>query len=269
MATFSKLANALKCTEELTNVGQKQEIHCKLFMILLHQRGVSHVEGVSRIDLKEKYSQDSAFKSNCKLSFMVLITIINSGSWNVKTEKMTPLCCYHIDFFIQWLPKYLRDAANKIMALLGDYDAIHVRRCDILKTRKDRFGVDRTLHPHLDRDTSPQFVCSFKAMNFFAGLLLLFMHEENAFWCVVCPAVHAAVEERSKGLLLLKENEINRAGVKLSNAILQRTDSEFTNEDELYIGVSKEVEINSLPDLQYQILWLKNELCTMLDCSTQ
>ncbi|KAI3700601.1 hypothetical protein L2E82_45237 [Cichorium intybus] len=65
-------------------------------------------------------------------------------------------------------------------------------------------------------------------------------------------AVHAAVEERSKGLLLLKENEINQAGVKLSNGILQRTDSEFTNEDELYIGVSKEVEINSLPDLQYQ-----------------
>lgn len=44
------------------------------------------------------------------------------------------------------------------MALLGDYDAIHVRRGDILKTRKDRFGVERTLHPNLDRDTRPQFI---------------------------------------------------------------------------------------------------------------
>ncbi|KAI3508628.1 hypothetical protein L1887_23637 [Cichorium endivia] len=79
------------------------------------------------------------------------------------------------------------------------------------------------------------------------------------------PAVHAALEERSKGLLSLKENEINRAGVKLSNGILSRTDSESTNGDELYIGVSEDVEINSLPDLQEQILWLKNELCTILE----
>ncbi|KAL0339778.1 UNVERIFIED_CONTAM: hypothetical protein Sradi_4494600 [Sesamum radiatum] len=54
--------------------------------------------------------------------------------------------------------KKLRDAAEKIMALLGDYDAIHVRRGDKLKTRKDRFGVERSLHPHLDRDTRPEFI---------------------------------------------------------------------------------------------------------------
>ncbi|CAI9271570.1 unnamed protein product [Lactuca saligna] len=54
--------------------------------------------------------------------------------------------------------KRLRDAAHEIMTLLGDYDAIHVRRGDILKTRKDRFGVERTLHPNLDRDTRPQFI---------------------------------------------------------------------------------------------------------------
>ncbi|XP_038719679.1 uncharacterized protein LOC120012357 isoform X2 [Tripterygium wilfordii] len=52
----------------------------------------------------------------------------------------------------------LRDAANKVKALLGDYDAIHVRRGDKIKTRKDRFGVERTLHPHLDRDTHPEFI---------------------------------------------------------------------------------------------------------------
>uniref|UniRef100_A0A2P2Q7W8 Uncharacterized protein n=1 Tax=Rhizophora mucronata TaxID=61149 RepID=A0A2P2Q7W8_RHIMU len=27
-----------------------------------------------------------------------------------------------------------------------------------MKTRKDRFGVLRTLHPHLDRDTRPEFI---------------------------------------------------------------------------------------------------------------
>lgn len=46
----------------------------------------------------------------------------------------------------------------QIKAYLGDYDAIHVRRGDKVKTRKDRFGVERTLHPHVDRDTRPEFI---------------------------------------------------------------------------------------------------------------
>ncbi|XP_061353089.1 uncharacterized protein LOC133297877 [Gastrolobium bilobum] len=46
----------------------------------------------------------------------------------------------------------------QIKTLLGDYDAIHVRRGDKIKTRKDRFGVVRSLHPHLDRDTRPEFM---------------------------------------------------------------------------------------------------------------
>ncbi|KAF5938099.1 hypothetical protein HYC85_025605 [Camellia sinensis] len=46
----------------------------------------------------------------------------------------------------------------RIKALLGDYDAIHVRRGDKLKTRKDSFGIDKALHPHLDRDTRPEFI---------------------------------------------------------------------------------------------------------------
>lgn len=46
----------------------------------------------------------------------------------------------------------------QIKAHLGDYDAIHVRRGDKIKTRKDRFGVARSLHPHLDRDTRPEFI---------------------------------------------------------------------------------------------------------------
>lgn len=35
---------------------------------------------------------------------------------------------------------------------------MHVRRGDVLKTRKDRFGVERSVHPHLDRDTRPEFI---------------------------------------------------------------------------------------------------------------
>ena len=42
--------------------------------------------------------------------------------------------------------------------ILGDYDAIHVRRGDLLKNRKDRFGVERSLHPHLDRNTRPEYI---------------------------------------------------------------------------------------------------------------
>lgn len=52
----------------------------------------------------------------------------------------------------------LSDSCSQIKALLGDYDAIHVRRGDKIKTRKDRFGVVRSLHPHLDRDTRPEFM---------------------------------------------------------------------------------------------------------------
>ncbi|KAL6211483.1 hypothetical protein ACLB2K_016709 [Fragaria x ananassa] len=54
--------------------------------------------------------------------------------------------------------KKLRNAADKIKEILGDYDAIHVRRGDRLKTRRDRNGVERTLSPHLDRDTHPEFI---------------------------------------------------------------------------------------------------------------
>jgi hypothetical protein len=46
----------------------------------------------------------------------------------------------------------------QVKVILGDYDAIHVRRGDLLKNRKDRFGVERSLHPHLDRDTRPEFI---------------------------------------------------------------------------------------------------------------
>ncbi|THG11374.1 hypothetical protein TEA_018876 [Camellia sinensis var. sinensis] len=55
-------------------------------------------------------------------------------------------------------PEGRRRLDPQIKVLLGDYDAIHVRRGDILKTRKDRLGVDRSVHPHVDRDTRPEFI---------------------------------------------------------------------------------------------------------------
>lgn len=68
------------------------------------------------------------------------------------------------------------------------------------------------------------------------------------------PAVEAALEERSKGLRMLKENKMDQTGVKLTNGVLSRIDSESSNENELYMGVSGDVEIDSVPDLQEQVL---------------
>ncbi|XP_071710440.1 uncharacterized protein [Rutidosis leptorrhynchoides] len=79
------------------------------------------------------------------------------------------------------------------------------------------------------------------------------------------PSVEAALEERSKGLRMLKENKMDQTGVKLKNGVLSRIDSESSNENELYMGVSGDVEIDSVPDLQEQILWLKNELCKIIE----
>ncbi|KAL4578330.1 hypothetical protein LXL04_014451 [Taraxacum kok-saghyz] len=152
----------------------------------LGSRGVAHVEGVTRTDLKEK-SQYS--------KILLINRTANHLSWFMECKDRknhTSLLLPH-SYLPSMAAKPLRDAANKvghpslffffffffffsfsflflkldtiwtiipfqIMILLGDYDAIHVRRGDILKTRKDRFGVPRTLHPHLDRDTRPHFI---------------------------------------------------------------------------------------------------------------
>ncbi|CAH9134858.1 unnamed protein product [Cuscuta epithymum] len=117
----------------------------------LGSRGVAHVRDVSRTELKE----------NSLYSNMLLINrTANPLSWFMECKDRTNHSSVLLPF--SFLPsmasKKLREAADKIKALMGDYDAIHVRRGDILKTRKDRFGVHRSLHPHLDRDTRPQFI---------------------------------------------------------------------------------------------------------------
>ncbi|KAJ6921373.1 hypothetical protein NC652_015322 [Populus alba x Populus x berolinensis] len=117
----------------------------------LGARGVAHVEGISRVDLKE----------NSHYSNLLLINRTASPlSWFMECKDRNNRSAITLPY--SFLPTMaadrLRDAADKIMALLGDYDSIHVRRGDKIKTRDDRFGVSRTLHPHLDRDTRPEFI---------------------------------------------------------------------------------------------------------------
>ncbi|XP_061997575.1 uncharacterized protein LOC133715197 [Rosa rugosa] len=116
----------------------------------LGDRGVSHVERVSRVDLK-----------NSSFSNLLLINRTASPlSWfaECKNRNNHSALILPYSFLPSRAAKKLRNAAEKIKAILGDYDAIHVRRGDRLKTRRDRNGVERTLSPHLDRDTRPEFI---------------------------------------------------------------------------------------------------------------
>ncbi|XP_027365359.1 uncharacterized protein LOC113872202 isoform X2 [Abrus precatorius] len=117
----------------------------------LGARGVAHVEGVNRVDLKE---------NNRYLDLLLINRTASPLSWFMECKDRNNRSAIMLPY--SFLPSMaagkLRDAAEKIKAQLGDYDAIHVRRGDKIKTRKDRFGVARTLHPHLDRDTRPEFI---------------------------------------------------------------------------------------------------------------
>ncbi|KAL4579688.1 hypothetical protein LXL04_015845 [Taraxacum kok-saghyz] len=103
-----------------------------------------------------------------------------------------------------------------------------------------------------------------KAMNFFAGLLLLLMPEENAFW-----ALMGILDDYFEGYYSEEMIETQILKANKTNMVLSTHSS---NGDELYA----DVVLNSLPDLQQQILWLKNELYTILEekqsatiCNTQ
>ncbi|GJS85458.1 Rab-GTPase-TBC domain-containing protein [Tanacetum coccineum] len=80
------------------------------------------------------------------------------------------------------------------------------------------------------------------------------------------PTVEAALEERSKRLCMLrgskglvaklcgsKENKMDQIGDKVTNGELSRMNSECSSGDELYMGVSGDAEIDSVPDLQEQV----------------
>ncbi|GAB2267125.1 hypothetical protein Dimus_002109 [Dionaea muscipula] len=125
--------------------------HILLTSMKLGARGVAHVEGVNRVKLKT----DSRYSN-----LLLLNRTASPLAWFVecKDRKNQSAITLPYSFLPSMAAKKLRDAAGKIKAMLGDYDALHVRRGDILKTRKDRFGEVKSLHPHVARDTRPEFI---------------------------------------------------------------------------------------------------------------
>ncbi|XP_019162114.1 PREDICTED: uncharacterized protein LOC109158676 [Ipomoea nil] len=117
----------------------------------LGSRGVAHVQGISRTELRDNSSYSNILLINRTASPL---------SWfmECKDRKNRSAVLLPYSFLPSMGTKKLQDAVEKIRALLGDYDAIHVRRGDKIRTRKDRFGVERSLNPHLDRDTQPEFI---------------------------------------------------------------------------------------------------------------
>ncbi|XP_021744523.1 uncharacterized protein LOC110710511 [Chenopodium quinoa] len=114
-------------------------------------RGVAHVKGVSRADLKEDPQYANLLLINRTAS--PLAWFVECKDRLNHSSVMLPYT-----FLPSMAAKRFRDAADKVKAMLGDYDAMHVRRGDILKTRKDRFGVVRSRHPHVERDTKPECI---------------------------------------------------------------------------------------------------------------
>ncbi|XP_062111937.1 uncharacterized protein LOC133823286 [Humulus lupulus] len=117
----------------------------------LGSRGIAHVEGVNRVELKENDLYSNLLLINRTASR--LSWFMECKNRNNRSAIMLPY-----SFLPSMAATNLRIAAEKIKAHLGDYAAIHVRRGDKIKTRKDRFGVERSLHPHLDRDTRAEFI---------------------------------------------------------------------------------------------------------------
>ncbi|XP_057981833.1 uncharacterized protein LOC131167075 isoform X2 [Malania oleifera] len=101
------------------------------------------------------------------------------------------------------------------------------------------------------------------------------------------PAVMAALEERSKGLrawrdsqglasklltfkhdpesLMTDSNKTERVADAQTNGAVSSIDSGSTNVDQFLIGLTGDVEIDAVPDLQEQVVWLKVELCRLLE----
>ncbi|KAL3523424.1 hypothetical protein ACH5RR_016258 [Cinchona calisaya] len=101
------------------------------------------------------------------------------------------------------------------------------------------------------------------------------------------PAMRAAIEERSKGLQALKDSKglacklynfkqdpgamivgVNRIeqGVNTQiNGDASPEDAASAAMGQLYTGLTGDVEIDSVPDLKEQVVWLKIELCKLLE----
>eukprot|EP00252_Welwitschia_mirabilis_P007831 TRINITY_DN19551_c0_g1_i1.p1 TRINITY_DN19551_c0_g1~~TRINITY_DN19551_c0_g1_i1.p1 ORF type:complete len:413 (+),score=58.35 TRINITY_DN19551_c0_g1_i1:255-1493(+) len=131
----------------LDNSKEWQEVISAL--VRSGSKGLINVQGVGRKELKENALYREAWVLNRTAS--PLSWFMECKNRNNHSSLMLPYT-----FLPKMASKKLRDVAEQIKKVLGDYDAIHVRRGDKLKIRADRFGVNRTLHPHLDRDTRPE-----------------------------------------------------------------------------------------------------------------
>ncbi|XWS56490.1 hypothetical protein CRYUN_Cryun09bG0089700 [Craigia yunnanensis] len=100
-------------------------------------------------------------------------------------------------------------------------------------------------------------------------------------------AVIAAVEERSKGLqawrdsqglasklynlkhdpklMLMETNKTGQLVDSQTNGNLSRSESGSTNADKVLISLTGDAELDGVPDLQEQVVWLKIELCRLLE----
>ncbi|XWS75079.1 hypothetical protein CRYUN_Cryun01aG0054300 [Craigia yunnanensis] len=100
-------------------------------------------------------------------------------------------------------------------------------------------------------------------------------------------AVIAAVEERSKGLqawqdsqglasklynfkhdpksMVMETSKTGRLVDSQTNGDLSRSESGSTNADEGLISLTGDAELDAVPDLQEQVVWLKVEMCRLLD----
>ncbi|XP_002976155.2 uncharacterized protein LOC9645854 [Selaginella moellendorffii] len=91
---------------------------------------------------------------------LIINRTANSLAWFVecKDRKNRSAVMLPYAYLPTMAAKQLREAAEKIQQRLGDYDAMHVRRGDVLKVRKDGQGEKKTKFPHLDRDTQPEAI---------------------------------------------------------------------------------------------------------------
>lgn len=94
------------------------------------------------------------------------------------------------------------------------------------------------------------------------------------------PTVLAAVEERTKGLRVLRDSQglasklynfkhdsgsLMIGANKNEQLADKQTNGDTLNVDEFLIGMSGDVEVDSVPALQDQVVWLKVELCKLLE----
>ncbi|CAA7039611.1 unnamed protein product [Microthlaspi erraticum] len=96
------------------------------------------------------------------------------------------------------------------------------------------------------------------------------------------PAVIAALEERSRGLQAFRDSKgiasklysfkqdpksvlVDSSKASLTNGSLSRSESGSSNADEVLVSLTGDGEVDSVQDLQAQVLWLKAELCKLLE----